>query len=73
MTAASEYVCREYEIVETLYVPVAGPARVSHHYIRNGTTSLFATFDVRSGSVIATHYALTADVRSAHTRICAAS
>ena len=33
------------------------PARMSHDYIRNGTTNLFAAFDVDSGSVIAHHYA----------------
>jgi transposase len=32
------------------------PARMSHDYIRNGTTSLFAAFDVNSGSVIAQPY-----------------
>lgn len=29
------------------------PARATHDYVRHGTTSLFAAFDVRSGSVIA--------------------
>jgi transposase len=33
------------------------PARMSHDYIRNGTTNLFAAFDVNSGSVIAHHSA----------------
>jgi hypothetical protein len=28
----------------------------SHDYVRNGTTSLFAAFDLASGSVIAQHY-----------------
>jgi transposase len=32
------------------------PARMSHDYIRHGTTSLFAAFDVSSGSVIAQQY-----------------
>jgi transposase len=32
------------------------PARMTHDYVRHGTTSLFAAFDVASGSVIATHY-----------------
>ncbi len=32
------------------------PARMSHDYVRHGTTSLFAAYDVASGSVIATHY-----------------
>ena len=32
------------------------PARMSHDYIRLGTTSLFAAFDIRSGSVIAQQY-----------------
>jgi transposase len=32
------------------------PARMSHDYIRHGTTSLFAAFDISSGSVIAQHY-----------------
>jgi transposase len=32
------------------------PARMTHDYVRNGTTSLFAAFDVASGSVIAQHY-----------------
>jgi len=32
------------------------PARMTHDYVRNGTTSLFAAYDVASGSVIAQHY-----------------
>lgn len=32
------------------------PARMTHDYIRHGTTSLFAAFDIGSGSVIAQHY-----------------
>ena len=32
------------------------PARMSHDYIRHGTTSLFAAFDINSGSVIAQSY-----------------
>jgi hypothetical protein len=34
----------------------ATPARMTHDYLRNGTTSLFAAFDLASGSVIAQHY-----------------
>src|SRR6202044_1652362 len=34
----------------------ATPARMTHDYIRNGTTSLFAAFDLASGSVIAQPY-----------------
>src|SRR6201998_682944 len=32
------------------------PARRAHDYVRNGTTSLFAAYDLASGSVIAQHY-----------------
>jgi hypothetical protein len=32
------------------------PTRMTHTYVRHGTTSLFAAFDISSGSVIATHY-----------------
>jgi transposase len=32
------------------------PARMTHDYVRHGTTSLFAAYDVGSGSVIAQHY-----------------
>jgi transposase len=32
------------------------PARMTHDYVRHGTTSLFAAFDISSGSVIAHHY-----------------
>src|ERR1700678_777907 len=32
------------------------PARMTHDYVRNGTTSLFAALDMSSGSVIAHHY-----------------
>lgn len=32
------------------------PARMTHDYVRHGTTSLFAAMDVASGSVIAQHY-----------------
>jgi transposase len=32
------------------------PARMTHDYVRNGTTSLFAAFDPASGSVIAQPY-----------------
>ena len=32
------------------------PARMRHDYVRHGTTSLFAAFDISSGSVIAQQY-----------------
>jgi hypothetical protein len=32
------------------------PARMTHDYVRHGTTSLFAALDISSGSVIAHHY-----------------
>jgi hypothetical protein len=32
------------------------PARMTHDYVRHGTTSLFAAYDVSSGSVIAQSY-----------------
>ncbi len=32
------------------------PARMTHDYVRHGTTSLFAALDVTSGSVLAHHY-----------------
>ena len=32
------------------------PARRTHDYVRHGTTSLFAAFDIGGGSVIAQHY-----------------
>jgi len=32
------------------------PARMTHDYVRNGTTSLFAALDLASGSVIAQPY-----------------
>ena len=32
------------------------PERMTHDYVRNGTTSLFAAYDLGSGSVIAQHY-----------------
>jgi transposase len=32
------------------------PARMTHDYVRNGTTSLFAAYDVAGGSVIAQSY-----------------
>jgi transposase len=32
------------------------PARMTHDYVRHGTTSLFAALDVSSGSVIAEHH-----------------
>ncbi|CAG7658560.1 hypothetical protein SBRY_90305 [Actinacidiphila bryophytorum] len=34
----------------------ATPAKMTHDYIRHGTTSLFAALDIASGSVIAQHY-----------------
>jgi transposase len=34
----------------------ATPARRSHDYVRNGTTSLFAALDVATGQVIAAHH-----------------
>ena len=37
------------------YCPTT-PARMTHDYVRNGTTSLFAAMDLASGSVIAQHY-----------------
>lgn len=32
------------------------PARMTHDYVRHGTTSLFAAFDINTGEVIARHY-----------------
>src|SRR5215469_167632 len=32
------------------------PARMTHDYVRNGTTSLFAAFDLASGSVLTQNY-----------------
>jgi transposase len=32
------------------------PARMTHDYVRHGTTSLFAALDPTSGAVIANHY-----------------
>jgi transposase len=32
------------------------PARMTHDYVRNGTTSLFAALELSSGSVLAQHY-----------------
>ncbi|WP_329372930.1 IS630 family transposase [Streptomyces sp. NBC_00669] len=32
------------------------PAKMTHDYVRHGTTSLFAALDITSGSVIAPHY-----------------
>lgn len=34
----------------------ATPAKMTHDYVRHGTTSLFAALDIASGSVIAQHY-----------------
>ena len=36
--------------------PVPVPSRMTHDYVRHGTTSLFAALEVASGSVIAQHY-----------------
>ena len=36
-----------------LPMPPTTPARMTHDYVRNSTTSLFAAFDLTSGSVIA--------------------
>ncbi|BEK91944.1 hypothetical protein NSERKGN1266_78950 [Nocardia seriolae] len=41
----------------TLPIMPTTPARMTHDYVRNGTTNLFAALDVASGSVIAEHYA----------------
>jgi transposase len=40
----------------TLPIMPTTPARMTHDYVRHGTTSLFAAFDISSGSVIAHHY-----------------
>jgi transposase len=40
----------------TLPIMPTTPARMTHDYVRHGTTSLFAAFDISSGSVIAQHY-----------------
>lgn len=40
----------------TLPIMPTTPARMTHDYVRHGTTSLFAAFDVSSGAVIAQHY-----------------
>lgn len=32
------------------------PAKMTHDYVRHGTTSLFAALDIASGSVTAQHY-----------------
>jgi hypothetical protein len=34
----------------------ATPAKMTHDYVRHGTTSLFAALDIASGPVIAQHY-----------------
>ena len=39
-----------------LPVPPTTPARMTHDYVRHGTTSLFAALDLATGSVIAQHY-----------------
>ena len=36
--------------------PAGDPERRAHDYVRNGTTSLFAAYDLASGPVIAQHY-----------------
>ena len=40
----------------TLPIMPTTPARMTHDYVRNGTTSLFAALDLASGSVIAQPY-----------------
>ncbi len=40
----------------TLPIMPTTPARMTHDYVRNGTTNLFAALDLASGSVIAEHY-----------------
>ncbi|MFD3706106.1 IS630 family transposase [Nocardia sp. NPDC058658] len=40
----------------TLPIMPTTPARMTHDYVRNGTTNLFAAFDLASGSVIAEMY-----------------
>ena len=37
-------------------LPTTTPARMTHDYVRHGTTSLFAAYDTGSGSVIAQSY-----------------
>lgn len=39
-----------------LPVPATTPARMSHGYVRHGTTSLFAALELSSGAVIAEHH-----------------
>jgi hypothetical protein len=39
-----------------LPVMLTTPARMTHDYVRHGTTSLFAAFDISSSLVIAQHY-----------------
>lgn len=41
----------------TLPIMPTTPARMTHDYVRHGTTNLFAALDVASGSMIAEHYA----------------
>lgn len=43
-------------IAPALPVMPTTPARMTHDYVRHGTTSLFTALDVASGSVIAEHY-----------------
>lgn len=40
----------------TLPIMPTTPARMTHDYVRHGTTSLFAAFNISSGAVIAHHY-----------------
>lgn len=42
------------------------PAKMTHDYVRHGTTSLFATLDIASGSVIAQHLHLVLDNYATH-------
>lgn len=39
-----------------LLMAPATPARMTHDYVRHGTTSLFAALDIASGSAIARHF-----------------
>jgi hypothetical protein len=51
--------------VRTPCLPIlpATPARMTHDYVHNGTTSLFAAYDVGRGPVIASATAAT-DIRN---------
>jgi transposase len=46
---------RPWIALPCLPVLPATPARMTHDYVRNGTTSLFAALDVATGPVIARH------------------